>query len=253
MQRLDYADAWTTAGLMAREDLGTNSRFAGVFSTPSVSGSFFQYRSTTGGVAQTSGSFPANYPYTWLRLKRDFGTIFTGYASHDGETWTQLGTITFDFGVKIYLGFSATSHDPNARSSLSSGISVMSRVAPIAELPADREPLGPCSRRTGLAISEIMYHPAERADRKKLEFVEIFNSNPFFEDISGYRMSGDDGLHFPAGNHPSGGAFLVVARNPADIRRFTASPNVIGPYTKSFPTKRERFGCAIEPTQFCWK
>src|SRR6266511_764402 len=52
------------------------------------------------------------------------------------------------------------------------------------------EPIGPSSRRTGLTISEIMYHPTNRVDGKDLEFIEIYNSQPFFEEISGYRLSG---------------------------------------------------------------
>src|SRR4051812_41291999 len=35
------------------------------------------------------------------------------------------------------------------------------------------EPPGPSSRRTGLAISEIMYHPKDRDDGRNLEFVEL--------------------------------------------------------------------------------
>jgi hypothetical protein len=38
------------------------------------------------------------------------------------------------------------------------------------------EPPGPSSRRTGLAITEIMYHPADRVDGRNLEFIELFNS-----------------------------------------------------------------------------
>jgi len=53
------------------------------------------------------------------------------------------------------------------------------------------EPLGPSSRKTGLVISEIMYKPAPRSDLRNLEYLELYNSNPFFEDISGYRISGD--------------------------------------------------------------
>ena len=33
-----------------------------------------------------------------------------------------------------------------------------------AALETKVEPVGPCSRKTGLAITEIMYHPASRAD-----------------------------------------------------------------------------------------
>src|SRR6185295_17349676 len=51
------------------------------------------------------------------------------------------------------------------------------------------EPIGPSSRRTGLVLSEIMFHPTNRTDLRNLEFVELFNSNPWMEDISGYRLS----------------------------------------------------------------
>ncbi|HUD49609.1 MAG TPA: hypothetical protein VMR33_22470, partial [Candidatus Baltobacteraceae bacterium] len=42
------------------------------------------------------------------------------------------------------------------------------------------EPLGPSSRKTGIVFSEIMYKPAPRTDGNNVEFLEIFNSCPFF-------------------------------------------------------------------------
>src|ERR1035438_1965549 len=51
------------------------------------------------------------------------------------------------------------------------------------------ETIGPSSRRTALAITEIMYHPPTRADGRNTEFIEIYNSNPFAEDLSGYSRS----------------------------------------------------------------
>src|SRR5688572_11240453 len=80
------------------------------------------------------------------------------------------------------------------------------------------EPLGPSSRRTGLAISEIMYHPAPRGDGRQLEFIEIYNSQAISEDISGYRISGDVDYKFPEDTVVGAGAFLVVARSPVDIQ-----------------------------------
>ncbi|MDA7514941.1 immunoglobulin domain-containing protein, partial [Akkermansiaceae bacterium] len=53
------------------------------------------------------------------------------------------------------------------------------------------EPLGPSSRRSGITISEILYHPAQRSDERELEFIELFNSQPWAEDISGWRLSGE--------------------------------------------------------------
>ena len=56
---LSAADAWSKAGLMAREALTTNSRYAAVFATPNVYGCYFWQRATTNGTAANSGSFPA--------------------------------------------------------------------------------------------------------------------------------------------------------------------------------------------------
>src|SRR6185436_1789898 len=107
--RLDFADTWTTASLMAREDLRAGDRYAAVFSTPSVAGTFFQSRDAAGALPVSSGAFPVNYPYTWLRVQRIGGTKFNGYASLDGQVWTQLGSLTLSLPPTIYLGFTVSS------------------------------------------------------------------------------------------------------------------------------------------------
>jgi hypothetical protein len=89
VQTLSLSDLWAKSGLMARETLTANSRFAAAISTPSLAGAFFQSRATAGGAATVQGSYPANYPNMYLRLKRA-GTVFTGYASWDvssGLNW----------------------------------------------------------------------------------------------------------------------------------------------------------------------
>src|SRR5260221_9083513 len=103
--------------------------------------------------------------------------------------------------------------------------------AQVGALPA--ESLGPSSRKTGLVISEIMYKPAARMDGRNLEYVEIYNSNPFVEDISGYRISGDIDYTFPPNTVLQGSAFLVVAAVPADLTAVYGITNVAGPYTNS--------------------
>src|SRR5207248_5152530 len=95
------------------------------------------------------------------------------------------------------------------------------------------ETLGPSSRKTGLVISEIMFKPAPRLDGRNLEYIEIYNSNPFPEDISGYRISGDIDYTFAANTIMQGPAFLVVAAAPADIGAIYGIANVAGPYTNS--------------------
>ncbi len=237
VQRLDFADTWSLAGLMARETLTSTSRYAGVFSTPSIAGSFFQYRTNAGGDIECSGAFPVNYPYTWLRLQRVGGNRFTGYASYDGQLWSQLGTVYLPLPSTIYLGFAVASHNPSQTIAAQFRDFGDSSGDPVGSVPAPAEPPGPSSRRTGLAFTEIMYHPAPRADGRSLEFVELFNSKPFPEDISGFRLSGDVAYTFPPGTVLPGGAFLVIARNPADVQAVYGIPNVTGPYTNNFSNK----------------
>ena len=97
------------------------------------------------------------------------------------------------------------------------------------------EALGPSSRRTGLVISEIMYHPRDRADERNLEFVEIYNSNPFAENIGGYRFSGSFDYLLPPNTIIGGNGFLVVAPVPADIEAEYGITDVLGGYTNNLP------------------
>jgi hypothetical protein len=87
-------------------------------------------------------------------------------------------------------------------------------------------------------ISEIMYHPRDTfagTNKLELEFVELFNSNPYFEDISGYRLAGDIDYTFPPGTVIQGGGFLVVARVPADVQAIHQIAGVLGPFTNNLP------------------
>ncbi len=97
--------------------------------------------------------------------------------------------------------------------------------------------LGPSSRRTGLVFSEIMYHPADRADGRNLEFIEIHNTNPFQEDLSGYRITGDADFTFPDGTILGGESYLVVAASAADIVDVYGIANVLGGLTNNLPNE----------------
>ena len=63
---------------------------------------------------------------------------------------------------------------------------------------ASTEQPGPSNRRSPLVISEIMYHPAVREDGANLEFIEIYNSQPWWGEISNFRIDGDVRFTFPA-------------------------------------------------------
>lgn len=229
VQSLDPSDAWAKAGLIARESFSASARFAGIFSTPANVGSFFESRATAGAAAASSGSFPVNYPNTWLRLRRA-GNQFTGFASFDGQTWTQLGSVTIAMPATVNFGMAVTSHDATKTTTATFQDIGNAAGTIVTSQKPEGESLGPSSRKTGLVISEIMYKPAARADGKNLEFIEIYNTNPYSEDISGYRITGNTHFTFPPNTVLPGGGFAVVAAVPADIQAVYGIANVFGPY-----------------------
>lgn len=232
VQAVDNSDVWAKAGLMVRESLEPDSPFAAALATPNLSGCLLQARASAGANSVFAGTFPVNYPFTWLRLKRA-GDLFSGYASMDGQNWRLLGTNVVAMTNTVFFGLAVTSHNTNQLATAEFRNLSEATGSDTAGWPTDFESLGPSSRRTGLVIAEIMYHPAPRADGRDLEFIELFNANPFFEDISGYRLTGEVDFAFPVGTVLPGGGFIVVARTPADVKSVYGIANVAGPYANS--------------------
>jgi len=154
---LTCASAWTRAGLMARDGLATNALFAASMATPGPAGCHFQSRTSVGGAATMAGSFPANYPDTWLRLRR-VGNVFEGLASLDGETWELLGSATIAMSATVQVGFVLTAGAPTGSGAAQFRDAANGSGATVTSLAFPFEPPGPSSRRTALVISEIMYH-----------------------------------------------------------------------------------------------
>jgi len=230
---LGLSDVFAKAGLMARETLNASSRFAAALATPAMNGCFFEWRDPTGNATSSSGNFPANYPNTWLRLNR-VGNTFTGFASYDGQTWTQLGSDTISMPGQIHLGFSVSSRSSNAVTTAQFRDITNVTNAVVATTVNPHDAMGPSSRTTPLAFSEIMYKPAPRGDGKNLEFIELYNSNPWFQDISGYQITcADMNFKFPPSTTIPGGGYLVIAAAPSDVQSVYGSINVMGPYTGS--------------------
>ena len=81
------------------------------------------------------------------------------------------------------------------------------------------EAMGPSSRKSPIVFSEIMWKPAPRSDGQNLEFVEIYNSNPWFHDISGYQITcADMNYTFPPNTRFQAAASWHVAASPGDIQ-----------------------------------
>lgn len=103
-------DPWAKAGVMMRESLAANSRFALMLMTPGANGAAFQYRTATGGSAAPSNSQDnvSTIP-RWIRLVRQ-GNTFSGYSSVNGTAWTLRNAITMTMPATIYVGLAVTSH-----------------------------------------------------------------------------------------------------------------------------------------------
>ncbi len=91
------------------------------------------------------------------------------------------------------------------------------------------ETMGPCSRRSGFVFSEIMYRMSGLG-RIDLGFVELHNTHPWPEDISGFRLSGDVDYVFPTGTIIGAKGFLVVAENPGAISFTYPGVTSLGPW-----------------------
>ncbi len=231
---LGLSDTWAKAGLMAREALTPGARYAASLATPSMNGGFFQWRDPADSASQTAGYLPNNFPNTWLRLSRA-GNVFNGYASYDGLTWTLLSSQTMTLSNQLYLGFAVDSDQTNQ--------TVAAQFLQITNTPASAvigtlinpsEPLAACSRTTPIVISEIMWKPAPRRDTNNCEFVELYNSNPWFHDLSSYRLvCADMSYTFPPGTMIPGGGYLVIAASPGNLQNVYGITNVVGPYTGS--------------------
>lgn len=221
------------AGLMARTATDTNAPFAGVFASSPQLGCFFETRATPGvrsAVLSPPGDFPPNYPWTYLRLRRA-GNQYTGFGSHNGEAWIQLGTAEITMPASIQLGLVVCSQNPNETATAEFLEFGPTKNSSAGTYRPEREPLGPSSRRTGLVFSEIHYHPAPvPGNTNSLEFIEIYNTGPVFEDLTGWRLSGAVDYKFPAGTKIPAAGFLVIAENPEAVRKAYGISGVLGPY-----------------------
>lgn len=109
VEGMEDTGAWAKAGVMIRESLATNSKYALAFMSPN-NGAAFEQRAATGGSAgRIAGAAGLRAPY-WLRLVRS-GNTFTSYQSTDGLTWGVLGATTFAMGPNAYIGLAVCSQN----------------------------------------------------------------------------------------------------------------------------------------------
>ncbi|MBC8002266.1 MAG: lamin tail domain-containing protein, partial [Opitutaceae bacterium] len=147
-------------------------------------------------------------------------------------TTTLLPNITYVITVNNVRDRATTPNTILPNSQVSFSVTTGQPVA-MELLDLSKEPLGPSSRRHGVVISEVMYHPTNRIDGRKLEFIEIYNSQAWFEEIGGWRISGAVDYTFPPGATIPARSFVVVAANPADLQAAYGVSGILGPYANS--------------------
>ncbi|MBY0426081.1 MAG: T9SS type A sorting domain-containing protein, partial [Cytophagales bacterium] len=107
---IDHTNPLNKTGVIFRETLDSNSRYAMMIIT-SGNGALFQYRATTNG-STTGYSIPnITAPY-WVKVVKK-GTLFSGYISSDSLVWQQVGpTVNLGFGAtgNYLAGIGLTAH-----------------------------------------------------------------------------------------------------------------------------------------------
>jgi endoglucanase len=104
---LTNTDNWAKAGVMVRQSLTAGSIHA-ITVVTSGNGIAFQNRTSTDGNSNhTAASGSAPY---WVRLVVSGSTV-TSYASSDGSSWTQIGSVSLGLSGTYYVGLCVTSHN----------------------------------------------------------------------------------------------------------------------------------------------
>ena len=238
IEGVTISNPWVHAGLMARPTLDAGSPSAAVLAPSAQVGCFFKSRSTAGASVATVAprhGFPANDPFTWLRLRRA-GNNFSGFASLDGRIWTPLGSVTLPSApATLRFGLAVASLDPAATATAQ-----FRDIRPVSHLSEgslqfDREPPGPFVRSSGMVLTELMYRPRADGTGRDLAFVELSNAGSIVEDLSGAQLTGDISFTFPDGFRLIAGDHVVVAAAPGDLEEATGLSGVLGPYSGRLP------------------
>ncbi len=104
-------NGWAKSGVLMRPSLNPNAPFVDMLVSPN-NGANVQWRNPALGNNQLGEIAIAGVtaPY-WVKLQRA-GSVFTGYASPDGVTWTDVGSTTFvNLPDIMYVGLEVCSHN----------------------------------------------------------------------------------------------------------------------------------------------
>jgi len=109
VESVQNTQEYAKAGVMIRDTLDADSRYAGVFITPE-NGVRFQYRNTAGDITDRQFVEGITAPY-WVKLERTSGGLVRAYYSADGSTWERFNLIQVTMDTPMYIGLAVTSHE----------------------------------------------------------------------------------------------------------------------------------------------
>ncbi|MGN6386420.1 MAG: lamin tail domain-containing protein, partial [Verrucomicrobiota bacterium] len=205
--------------IVSAQNAGENNLVTVTFSEPVdlLSAANRNNYSLSGGVVVLGASLDSSGRTVILRTTSlTFGTNYTITVNNIKDLAAQPNLIEPDTRIDFTYGFAP----------LNAGT-----VYGKSESP------GPSSRRTGLVISEIMYHPAPGSDGRNLQYIELYNTSEVLESIGGYRLTGAIDYTFPEGTFISKTNYLVVAASPLDVQSFYGLTRVYGPYANTLDDK----------------
>jgi hypothetical protein len=168
-------------------------------------------------------------------LNNGAGVLSAQFAGDTSSVVLQTTPLTA--GVPYTLGVSGVRDLATSPNTIAAGTKAAFQInvvpLPIGLVTQGTEPLGPSNRRWGVVVSEIMYHPAARDDGRNLEYIEIFNTFDWSEDISGWQITGEINYTFPANTTLAKRSFLAVAPVPDDLKAVYGINNVVGGFTNN--------------------
>jgi hypothetical protein len=109
VESVENTDPWAKAGVMIRDTLDADSRYAGVLVTPE-NGVRFQYRKTAGSRTERNFAEGITAPQ-WVKLERTTGGLVRAFYSADDSTWTLLNMTVVSMDMPVFIGLVVTSHN----------------------------------------------------------------------------------------------------------------------------------------------
>ncbi len=148
---LQVTSTTAMAGVMIRQNLNNNSRYAATFLRADGT-AVFQLRNSTSTTISTTASISAPY---WIRITRA-GTLFTSSISADGTTWVNVGTprtlSNIAAGSTVYIGLALTSGSDGVLNTSTFNNVSLSNNAPTVATVAAANPAAVTGATTALSV-----------------------------------------------------------------------------------------------------